>query len=235
MELMRRWADAAGHCLYDRATRVIVVCAALAATGASNAEPVTYPASSQASHAAASGMNIGTRILVVDFGPNGAAGTSRPVPQANLTLSDYHGNGELETHVSYFDSTSTTKIAGGTSWVSTDGLLYAGTDLPTGTYDLYVKVRGFLRKKFDNVTITNGTYGGLTATLLNGDINGDNTIDVADYAYISSNFNLTDADSTWERVDANLIAPKDCDLNGDGSIDIADYAIVSENFNREGD
>lgn len=161
--------------------------------------------------------------------------SSEPTPQANLTLSGYSGTEDHAASIVYFNSSSTTVLGTGHSMVAPDGLLYAETDLPTGTYDIYVRVKGFLRKKFDNVSVTDGIYSGLTATLVNGDINRDNSIDVADYALISANYSLSDSDTTWDRIDENFVAPKDCDLNGDGSIDIADYAIISANYNQEGD
>lgn len=161
--------------------------------------------------------------------------SSETTPQATLLLSDYGGNADHEVSIVYMNSSSTVTVGMGSSEVSPDGLLYAGTNLATGSYDIYVRVKGFLRKKFDNVGIDNGFYSGLSATLLNGDINGDNTVDIGDYALISTNYNLTESDTTWTRIDENFVAPKDCDVNGDGSVDVGDYAIVSANFDQEGD
>lgn len=158
-----------------------------------------------------------------------------PSPQANLTLGDFDGDRELEVSLTCWNSSSTEHLSSGRAMIKQDGKLYAGFDIANGTYDIYVSVKGFLRKKFDNVSITDELFYGLSATLKNGDINGDNAIDVADYALISSNYNLTDSDTTWTRMDENFITPQDSDVNGDGAVDIGDYAIVSANYNEEGD
>lgn len=160
---------------------------------------------------------------------------AQSTPQGNLSLSGYQGEESKEVFLSFYNSTSTEVLHHGRTTIPPNGVLYFGCPLEDGTYDIYITVKGFLRKKFDNVAFANGTFSGTNATLLNGDINGDNTIDVGDYALISEYLNMNDGDSTWTRMGANFLCAKDCDLNGDGVVDVGDYAIVSANYNLEGD
>jgi hypothetical protein len=107
--------------------------------------------------------------------------------------------------------------------------------LGNGTYDIYLRVRGFLWKKFNDVVVTDNRLSGLNATLVNGDIDGDNSIDIGDYSLISDNLGLDESSTTWTRMNEKFVTPQDCDLNGDGVVDVGDYAIVSANFNMAGD
>jgi hypothetical protein len=56
-------------------------------------------------------------------------------------------------------------------------------------------------------------------TLIGGDINGDNEIDVRDLSYVAWQFDESD--------------PK-ADINGDGVVDIFDLSLIAGNFGRKG-
>lgn len=58
-----------------------------------------------------------------------------------------------------------------------------------------------------------------TITLLAGDTNGDDVIDILDLAYLASHYRSTDATA---------------DLNGDGRVDILDLALAAGNYSRQG-
>lgn len=62
--------------------------------------------------------------------------------------------------------------------------------------------------------------------LVNGDTNGDNEIDIGDYANLSAAFGSTPFDPNWNPM---------CDFNGDEEVNIGDYAILSQNFGEIGD
>jgi len=59
-------------------------------------------------------------------------------------------------------------------------------------------------------------------SLVNGDINGDNKISMADYLEFSIDFGLTGTDLP-------------SDLNGDGQVDFSDYLIFSGSFGVKGE
>ena len=56
---------------------------------------------------------------------------------------------------------------------------------------------------------------------MNGDANGDDAIDIGDYAVISGVYGSVVGDGNYIR---------NADLDGNGEVDIADYAIVSSNY-----
>lgn len=152
-----------------------------------------------------------------------------------LTLSGYEGERDLILDAVYCNSAGTQVISTGQCDIGPDGKFFLGWVHPNGTYDIFVRVRGFLWKKFNDVVVSDGKLSGLNATLVNGDIDGDNTIDIGDYALISDNLGLDESSTTWTRMNEKFVTPQDCDINGDGVVDVGDYAIVSTNFNMAGD
>jgi hypothetical protein len=56
-------------------------------------------------------------------------------------------------------------------------------------------------------------------TLLNGDVTGDDRIDIFDLAYIANRYNKNDPTA---------------DLNGDNMVDIFDLSIAAGNYNQHG-
>ena len=59
-------------------------------------------------------------------------------------------------------------------------------------------------------------------SLINGDINNDNRINVLDYIQLKANYNKTD------------VVDYPADLNGDGRINVLDYIILKRNYNKIG-
>jgi len=95
----------------------------------------------------------------------------------------------------------------------------------SGTYDLFLRSNHFLNRRLSGVQL--GTnVAGVNATLINGDIDGDNSITVFDYDRLSAAFDSTTGGSGWD-VQA--------DLDGDGAVTVFDYDILSQNFDQSGD
>jgi hypothetical protein len=65
-----------------------------------------------------------------------------------------------------------------------------------------------------------------TLTLLGGDSNNDNSVDLLDYFELSDSYNLVLGDSGYNAQ---------ADFNGDDSVDLLDYFILSDNYNQSGD
>ncbi|MCE9558763.1 MAG: hypothetical protein K8R88_07405 [Armatimonadetes bacterium] len=65
-----------------------------------------------------------------------------------------------------------------------------------------------------------------TISLLNGDCNADNVVDLTDYTVIVVAFNALPSSSNWDAT---------ADLNRDEVVDLTDYTIVVTNFNQVGD
>lgn len=96
----------------------------------------------------------------------------------------------------------------------------------TGTFDLTFKASHWLRTKVDGVTIGGSGVFGLTVSLRNGDVNGDNSINIADFLPLRGAFGAQPGDGHWN---------PNADLDGNGMVEIADFLILRQNFGRRGD
>lgn len=66
----------------------------------------------------------------------------------------------------------------------------------------------------------------LNFLLVNGDVNGDNTVNIADFLGLRSAFGSARGSATWNPM---------ADLNEDGSVGIADFLILRRNLGSSGD
>ncbi|MBX7134287.1 MAG: hypothetical protein K1X67_16560 [Fimbriimonadaceae bacterium] len=94
-----------------------------------------------------------------------------------------------------------------------------------GNYDITCKGSNWLRAIRSNVAIAATGVAGQNFSLINGDANDDNTVDIADYAMLSSSYGKSLGDVGYL---------SGADLNGDDSVDIADYAILSSKYGQSG-
>lgn len=91
---------------------------------------------------------------------------------------------------------------------------------PLVNYVVKVKGSTTLRNVKNNVFIWPGVNDVHFGTLLAGDCNGDNTVDIVDFSIFRSLFGTPSAQA---------------DLNGDGFVDIFDFSLLRTNFGRSGD
>ncbi|MEP0765983.1 MAG: hypothetical protein HRF45_05505 [Fimbriimonadia bacterium] len=97
---------------------------------------------------------------------------------------------------------------------------YAATTVPVGTYDVALKLHNWLRQVLEDVVITDPSTSGVNFTVVNGDANGDNAVDLIDLNWIMVNFGQPG------QVMGNL--------NWDGLVDILDMNINMVNFGLVG-
>ncbi|MBW7927344.1 MAG: hypothetical protein H3C58_04475 [Fimbriimonadaceae bacterium] len=107
-------------------------------------------------------------------------------------------------------------------------------ELSNGTYHVYVKPRGALRKKVV-VNYTTAGVTGVSFTCLYGDVDEDNDVDDDDLDFITTNLGKDYDDSDWHLLDGNGMAPFMADLNHDGAVTSADYDIADANHGIDGD
>jgi hypothetical protein len=90
-----------------------------------------------------------------------------------------------------------------------------------GFYTVTVSMPGYLSAESNRpVKMTvDATVDLGEITLIGGDVNGDNEIDVRDLAYVAWHFDETTPDA---------------DINGDGIVDIFDLSLIAANFGRKG-
>jgi hypothetical protein len=146
----------------------------------------------------------------------------------NVSLGDFSGN--VTSRPVTFELRpvgSTTPIQTVTLNLAANGNYSFVAGIPsTGTYDLTAKGLNWLRKKRASVTITSSGATGQNFALINGDVNGDNSVDVGDFSVMSTAFGRSLGEGGF------IVA---ADLNGDDTIDIGDYSILSARFNLNGD
>ncbi len=91
---------------------------------------------------------------------------------------------------------------------------------------VYIRTNKHLwRSKLVNISGTGSTSSG-SWTLVNGDIDRDNSITIFDYIDLSFAFDTVPGDARWDAQ---------CDLDEDNAITVFDYIILSNNFGIDGD
>lgn len=99
------------------------------------------------------------------------------------------------------------------------------SNLPSGTYDLFIRPDNHLQKGISEVEIIDGStieIGDFTQ----GDITNDNEIGIADFSLFSSSYSFALGDLGY------LAA---ADVNCSGEINIADFSLFSSVYGLEGD
>jgi|GEM_PF-6303301 len=95
-----------------------------------------------------------------------------------------------------------------------------------GEHKLHVRGGSFLGALSDQPVILGGdSVGGLSVSLHNGDVDGDNAVTVFDYDALSLAFDSVPGQGNWNSR---------ADLDGDGAVTVFDYDILSVNFDRIG-
>jgi hypothetical protein len=103
-----------------------------------------------------------------------------------------------------------------------------------GVYKVLVKSSHWLQKQ-TTATTTAGSVTGRNVSLMNGDINGDNSVDLLDYFRLSDAYNLDSTAPGWAYPAIDGSQLREADLNEDGSVDLLDYFILSDRYNQVGD
>ncbi|MBS1704685.1 MAG: dockerin type I repeat-containing protein [Armatimonadetes bacterium] len=178
----------------------------------------------------------------INFGWNvGSMAVVSRVPTAitisgNVDLQDYFGDpASQKVDITFKQNGIEMETVKGVSLDTSGNFSFQTTR--RGTHQVLVKGSHWLRSAatgtFNFVEATN--VGGVNASLINGDIDGDNTVTIFDYVVLSNYFDRNESQSDWHTVGTNGWAPADADLDGDGSVTIFDYLVLSNNFDVNGD
>lgn len=98
-------------------------------------------------------------------------------------------------------------------------------NIPSSDYDIGVKGSKWLRKTIPT-DLTAGDVSGFNYTLLTGDVNDDNVVDINDLLLLIMHYN---------QVAPSIGYLYAADLNNDGSVDINDLLLLIGNYNVMGD
>jgi hypothetical protein len=97
--------------------------------------------------------------------------------------------------------------------------------IPAKAYQIAIKGSKWLQKDV-NADTTDSDLFGLTATLLPGDINGDNRVDITDLGLLADSFGKSGGQAGFN--------PK-ADLNCDNKVNITDLGLLADSFGKTGD
>jgi hypothetical protein len=111
----------------------------------------------------------------------------------------------------------TTNSTGGFSFVFDHAL---------GTYDIGVKGSHTLSRLEEDVVIDSATTNVNFGTLLEGDCDNNDVVDIYDFGILADAFGSVPASANWD-VRA--------DLNNDGAVNIYDFGLLADNFGLSGE
>jgi len=186
------------------------------------------------------GWNVEQAAAVNDSGQiagyayNAMTGAQHAVlltPDAGLTgtvaLQDYDGDvADVPVVIEIRLPGTTTVLQRQTVAVNSSGSFTMVSAL-TGTFDVAAKASHWLRRTMSNVVLSGrGFVSGPNFSLINGDVNGDNVIDLADLSGISAAWHSTPGSSNWN---------PNADLTGQGTVNLEDWNVVAKNWRMSGD
>ena len=94
-----------------------------------------------------------------------------------------------------------------------------------GTYDLQVKNIHTLSNRRENVTLVSGLNSVNMCTLLEGDADDNDLVDISDFSMLAACF--------FKPLDSQPFCPN-TDFNEDGIVDVSDFSLLNSNFFEEG-
>lgn len=95
-----------------------------------------------------------------------------------------------------------------------------------GTYDVALRGTHWLRRVVPNVRVNNECVFGLDASLINGDIDGDNEVTLFDFGRLVAAFGSFPGGANWN---------PNADLDGDNEVTLLDFGVLVSNFAMMGD
>ncbi|MCS7310258.1 MAG: hypothetical protein RMK92_05475 [Armatimonadota bacterium] len=160
-----------------------------------------------------------------------SGGPARPIVRTytisgRVTLEEFGGD------VTTVPVTVQLRPAGSTNPIRTvvlnlgSGGSYAVSDVPNGTYDLAFKASHWLRRVARNVTVSGANVGGVSVSLPNGDIDGDNEVSLLDFGRLVAAFGTQPGDANWN---------PNADLDGDADVSLLDFGVLVRSFGLVGE
>lgn len=106
--------------------------------------------------------------------------------------------------------------------VAADGA-YSFQTNATGTVDVRFNGDTWLTKRLNGISLD---ASGVNATMLNGDADGSENVDISDYLQLVAAFDTNTGDAGFDPA---------ADFDGSGGIDLTDYLILVGSFDQSGD
>lgn len=151
---------------------------------------------------------------------------NKPV-SGHVTLGNYpRSPAGVSVTVQFYSAGTATLVDTQIGTLDSSGNFIVRTPAKTGSYDVYVKASHWLRRKTVNQALTYAGLSGLSFSLINGDIDGNNTVGSLDFSKLKLAFGSFPGDPNWN---------PDADLDGSGSVGLGDFSILKVNFGQIGD
>ncbi|HTQ08647.1 MAG TPA: dockerin type I domain-containing protein, partial [Fimbriimonadaceae bacterium] len=151
---------------------------------------------------------------------------TRPV-SGTVTLQNYPpGPTGVTVTVKLYQAGTSILVDTQTTTLNSSGAFTVNSQAPSGNYDIYVKTSHWLRKKVTNQSFGLNGVSGLAYSLPNGDVNGDNSVSLADFGQLKLAYGSTSSSGNWN---------PNADLDGNGSVGLSDFGILKLNYGKSGD
>lgn len=132
--------------------------------------------------------------------------------------------GERDGTVNLYTPNTATLIGTYNITVGTTGA-FTVAGLPIGTFDVIVNVDGYLAKGIEDVVIAAGPNSLAVGSILNGDVNNNNVVNLLDFSLLNTSFGTSVGNPSY-----NALA----DLNCDGVVNLIDVSILNVSFAQAG-
>jgi len=103
---------------------------------------------------------------------------------------------------------------------------FSVADVAAGTYDIGVKGSHTLSRLEEDVVIESGTTNVDFGTLLEGDCDNNDMINISDFGILADAFGSLPASGNWDER---------ADLNNNGQVNISDFGLLADNFGLLGE
>ncbi len=100
------------------------------------------------------------------------------------------------------------------------------TTAAPGTYTVKIKASHWLTRAVSNVVVPSSGAVSVNASLINGDVNGNDSVGLSDFTALRVAFNSNVGDGNYN---------PGADLNGSGNVSLSDFTILRANFGLSGD
>lgn len=152
---------------------------------------------------------------------------SQPIIRGNVVLQDYVVPPSTQpVTFQIFNEGSFTPLETHTVSPDDDGDYSFATAVGPGDYDMTAKAPHWLRQRVSSITVTGSGASGVNYSLINGDTDPDNEVNLVDFGQISAAFGSISGDPNWN---------PNADLDGDGEVTLVDYGILAARFGQAGD
>ena len=108
--------------------------------------------------------------------------------------------------------------------VAADGS-FSIPSVEVGTFDVIVKVNGYLAKGVQDVVLSSGANALALGAIVGGDVNGDNFVSIIDASFVNNSFGSATGGTNYNPL---------TDLDCNGFVNIVDFSLLNASFGQAG-